>query len=130
MEEGTQFQAEGDMLQTSMYVDISEDDYRVIPTEMPLHHHDFASSKNIQVMKSTLFADDDRSSDGGGSHISIIRQYLDIPDDIRALSVVREESVPKKKIMLRPKIEKIYNINGKLFICCFFYNYFDQIIIG
>ncbi|XP_057667789.1 nuclear pore complex protein Nup98-Nup96 [Diorhabda carinulata] len=101
---------EEDLIETSMYVDnISEDDYHMIPLQIP--HDPFTSSKSIQVMKSTLFADDDRSSDGSGSHVSIVRQYLDIPDEIRRLPVVREEEVMprKKRIIPRPKIDKVYN---------------------
>ncbi|XP_050512505.1 nuclear pore complex protein Nup98-Nup96 isoform X2 [Diabrotica virgifera virgifera] len=116
VEEGAHFQPEDDLIETAMYVDnISEEDYHVIPTDMPLHltHDPFTSCKNIQVMKSTLFAEDDRSSDGGGSHISIIRQYLDIPEEIRRMPVVREECPPKKRIMLRPKVEKVYNYGKK-----------------
>ncbi|CAG9854284.1 unnamed protein product [Phyllotreta striolata] len=112
MEDDTRYRAEADVLRTSMFVDISDDDYN-LPSELPLHHHDYTTSKNIQVMKSTLFADDDRSSDGGGSHISIIRQYLDIPDEIRALPMITEEVSIRRKVILRPKVEKVYNVNEK-----------------
>ncbi|XP_023019445.2 nuclear pore complex protein Nup98-96 [Leptinotarsa decemlineata] len=109
------FQGEDDIIHQSMYVDdISEEDYCTIPTDIPMHlaYDPFQTSKNIQVMKSTLFADDDRFSDGGGSHISIIRQFLDIPEDIPRLPVLREEVLPKKKILLRPKVEQVYNFGA------------------
>ncbi|KAJ8954478.1 hypothetical protein NQ314_007084 [Rhamnusium bicolor] len=119
VEEGDQFNTEDDVLHQSMYVDnISEDDYQSIPMDIPrdipmhLAYDPFKASKNIQVMKSTLFADDDRSSDGGGSHVSIIRQYLDIPEDIPQLPVIHEEPMLRKRTILRPTVEKVYNYGG------------------
>ncbi|KAG5889547.1 hypothetical protein JTB14_024955 [Gonioctena quinquepunctata] len=114
VEDEDHFQDEDDILQHSMYVDNISEDYNTIPTDIPMHlaYDPFQTSKNIQVMKSTLFADDDRFSDGGGSHISIIRQFLDIPEDLPRLPVLREEVVPKKKVLLRPKVEKVYNFGG------------------
>lgn len=62
-------------------------------------------------MKSTLFADDDRSSDGAGSNVSIMKQYLDLEeiDEIPKLPTVREETPVRKRAMLRPKVWKVLN---------------------
>nr|CAI5817793.1 unnamed protein product [Callosobruchus analis] len=102
-----------DLLQQSMYVDrITEEDFFVIPSDMPMPYDRYKTTKSIQVMKSTLFADDERSSDGG-SHVSIIRQYLDIPEveEMQLQRPVLKESivVPKRRGVLRPKVLKVYN---------------------
>lgn len=97
-----------------MYVDhISDEEYRTLPSEVPMHisYDPFKSNKNIQIMKSTLFADDDRSSDGG-SHISIIRQYLDLPDEVVPRLPLLKEVMPKKRVTLRPKVDKVYRFAG------------------
>lgn len=113
IDEEANFQGEEDLLYQSMYVDdMNEDDYHTIPMDIPVHlpYDTYKTSKNIQVMKSTLFADDDRSSDGGGSHMSIIRQYLDIPQEMPA---IMEETISRKRVMLRPDVFQIYNYGGK-----------------
>lgn len=80
---------------------------------MHISYDPFKTSKSIQIMKSTLFAEDDRSSDGGGSHGSIIRQYLDLPNEILPrLSLLREQVMPRKRVTLRPKVDKIYQLTG------------------
>lgn len=107
-------QEDNDLLHHSMFVDdTSEEDYHQIPTEMPLdlHFGSYKNAKNIQVMKSTLFADDDRSSEGAASHVSIIKQYLDLPEmeDMTRLPSLEEESVIKKRPVIRPKVVKVLN---------------------
>lgn len=111
IDDNEQYPDEEDMLHHSMYVDdISDEEYRTIPVHIP--YDPFKTSKSIQIMKSTLFAEDDRSSDGGGSHVSIIRQYLDLPDeDIPRLPLIREV-MPKKRVTLRPKLDKILRPRG------------------
>lgn len=98
-----------------MYVDhLSDEEYRTISNDIPMHisYDPFKTTKNIQIMKSTLFAEDDRSSDGGGSHISIIRQYLDLPDEVMPRLPVIKEVIPKKRVTMRPKVDKIYRLTG------------------
>lgn len=120
------FPGEDDILHQSMYVDhISDEEYRPLSGDIPMQisYDPFKTSKSIQIMKSTLFADDDRSSDGGGSHVSIIRQYLDLPDDILPrLPLLREEVIPKRRVTLRPKVDKIYGVTGISFIFTIFVN--------
>lgn len=119
IDDNEQFSGEDDILHQSMYVDhISDEEYRTVPKDIPMHisYDPFKTSKSIQIMKSTLFAEDDRSSDGGGSHVSIIRQYLDLPDEIMPrLPLLREEVMPKKRVTLRPKIEKVHRLTGNIF---------------
>ncbi|XP_018566135.1 nuclear pore complex protein Nup98-Nup96 [Anoplophora glabripennis] len=116
VEDGDHFNPEDDLLPQSMYGDnVSEDDYHVVPQGVPLHlpYYDPSSrstSRSIQIMKSTLF-DDDRSSDAG-SHIPVMKSYLDLTEDIRQLPVIREEVLPKKKTVLRPRVDKVYNFVG------------------
>ena len=60
-------------------------------------------------MKSTLFAEDDRSSTAG-SHVSILKQYLDLPEEMEEtpkLRAIHEESLVLKRPVLRPKIWKV-----------------------
>lgn len=98
-----------------MYVDhVSDEEYRIIPSDIPMQisYDPYKTSKSVQIMKSTLFADDDRSSDGGGSHVSIIRQYLDLPDEVMPRLPLIKEIVPKKSIIVRPKVDKIYRFAG------------------
>lgn len=62
-------------------------------------------------MKSTLFADDDRSDDAG-SHVSFIKQYLDLQDvdeEIRNLPALPEETPIQVRLCVRPKIWKVLN---------------------
>ncbi|CAH0549490.1 unnamed protein product [Brassicogethes aeneus] len=105
---------EDDLLQQSMLVDMHEN-YHEIPTEVPdLHmpYDSYKASKNIQLMKSTLFAEDDRSSDAS-SHVSIIRQYLDIPEEVpQHLPPIREEPVARRRAVVRPNVYKVYNFGG------------------
>lgn len=121
MEDGDQFNPDEDLMSQSMYADnVSEDDYHVVPQGVPLHlpYYDpstKSTSKTIQIMKSTLFADDDRSSDGRESRISSMTSYLDIPEEIQQLPIIREEVMPQKKTILRPKVDKVYNFGGKRF---------------
>lgn len=115
MDETDQYPGEDDLLHQSMYVDhVSDEEYRIIPSDIPMHisYDPFKTSKNVQIMKSTLFADDDRSSDGAGSHISIIRQYLDLPDEVMTTIPLIKEIVPKKRGTLRPKVDKTYKFEG------------------
>lgn len=98
-----------------MYVDhLSDEEYRTISNDISMHisYDPFKTTKNIQIMKSTLFAEDDRSSDGGGSHISIIRQYLDLPDEDMPRLPVIKEVIPKKRVTMRPRVNKIYRLTG------------------
>lgn len=118
VEDADQFNPEDDLMSQSMYADnVSEDDYHVVPQGIPLHlpYYDPSSkstSKSIQIMKSTLFTDDDKSSDGRESRMSTITSYLDMPEEIPRLPVIREETIPKKTI-LRPKVDKVYNFGGE-----------------
>ncbi|KAJ8950741.1 hypothetical protein NQ318_011234 [Aromia moschata] len=118
VEEGDRFTPEEDqVIPQSMYVD--DDDFHTVPTGIPMSfsYEPFKTSKSIQVMKSTLFADDDKSSEGSGSHASLIRQYWDVPEeipDIPQLQLVKEDMIPKKKVVLRPKVEKVFNYGGNL----------------
>ncbi|XP_060517392.1 nuclear pore complex protein Nup98-Nup96-like isoform X1 [Cylas formicarius] len=103
-----------DLLHQSMLVDdFFDEDYHRIPPEVPmdLHFGSYENSRNIQVMKSTLFAEDDRLSDGTGSHISILKQYLDLPemDDIPTMPVLQEEISMRKRPLLRPKVWTVLN---------------------
>ncbi|CAH1975299.1 unnamed protein product [Acanthoscelides obtectus] len=100
------------LLQQSMYVDrITDEDFFAIPNEIPEAYDRYRTAKSIQVMKSTLFTDD-RSSDAG-SHVSIIRQYLDIPEveemPLQRPVLKEDVMVPKRRGVLRPKVLKVYN---------------------
>lgn len=111
-----------DVLSHSMYVDMGEDHYphnlsmhltSTIPSQLDAYSS-YKNSKAIQVMKSTLFGDDDRSSTAS-SHMSIIRQYLDLPDDLPTslhLPTIREEPTKKRGAILRPQVDKVYNYSG------------------
>lgn len=100
-----------------MYVDhISDEEYRFATKDIPMQisYDPFKTSKSIQIMKSTLFAEDDRSSDGAGSHVSIIRQYLDLPDEEMPRLPIIQEAIPKKRVVaLRPRVDKIHSFKGK-----------------
>lgn len=117
VEDGDQFNPEDDLLPQSLYGDnVSEDDYHVVPQGVPLHlpYYDPSSrstSRSIQIMKSTLFADDDRLSEAG-SYTSIMKSYVDLTEEIPQLPVIREEVMPRKMTVLRPRVDEIYNFRG------------------
>lgn len=119
VDEDEQSGSEEDVLATSMYVDMSEDAFPThLPNEYPLHvpYETYKTSKTIQVMKSTLFGDDDRSSDDISSHASILKQYHDLPEELPlTLPVIQEERVIRRRPVLRPKVDKVYNYTGNFF---------------
>ncbi|KAF7286165.1 hypothetical protein GWI33_007127 [Rhynchophorus ferrugineus] len=107
-------QHDRDVLHHSMFVDdTSEEDYHHIPSEIPvdLHFSSYKNAKNIQVMKSTLFADDDRSSEDAGSQVSMLKQYLDLPEveDMQRLPPLQEEVQIRKRAVIRPRVMKVLN---------------------
>ncbi|ERL95449.1 hypothetical protein D910_12711 [Dendroctonus ponderosae] len=110
-------QQENDIFHHSMMMDDgSDDEYHPIPNFRPADmsfkpYIDTQHAKNIQLMKSTLFADDDRSDDAA-SHISFIKQYLDLQDvdeEIRNLPALPEETPIQPRLCVRPKIWKVLN---------------------
>lgn len=116
IDEDEQSGSDEDVLATSMYVDMSEEAFPThLSNDFPMHvpYDTYKTSKSIQVMKSTLFGDDDRSSDDVSSHASIIKQYLDLPEEFpKTMPVIQEETVIRKRPLLRPKVDKVYNYAG------------------
>ncbi|KAL1502583.1 hypothetical protein ABEB36_007706 [Hypothenemus hampei] len=116
---------ENDLLHHSMLMDdTSEEDFQATPHPSSMDrlfepYHKSRNAKNIQLMKSSLFADDATSSDDARSHVSILKQYLDLQDipeddeeDLRRLTTVMEEQQPdpgRTRAMLRPKIWNVLN---------------------